>query len=66
MAPMWVISTLDFKASTTAHPMVEQCRAQCCSVHPIPLAVQVSIATSSTHGAGSICTTVEGSMSTLP
>ena len=47
-APPGVAHTLNLIARPTAQPIVEQSCAQSCSVCPIPLAIQVPIATSST------------------
>jgi len=64
--PPGVTHTLDLIARPTAQPIVEQGCAQSCSVCPIPLAIQVPIATSSTHCPRSITTPIEGSMSISP
>ena len=48
-APLGIIHTPKLKTGATAEAIVEKSCAQCCSVGPIPLAVQVSISTSSTY-----------------
>ena len=39
VAPPWILVALYLETRAATQPTVEQCRAQCCSVHPIPLAV---------------------------
>jgi len=39
VAPPWILVALYLKTCATTQSVVEQCRAQSCSVHPIPLAV---------------------------
>ena len=48
-APFSVIYALNLIARATAQPIVEQSCAQSCCVRPIPLAVQVSIPTSTAY-----------------
>lgn len=48
-APFGVINTLNLIARPTAQTVVEQSRAQGCSVRSITLAIQIPIATSPTH-----------------
>lgn len=48
-APFWVIHTPNFIARTTPQPIVEQSSAQSSSVCSIPLAVEISIPTSTTY-----------------
>lgn len=43
------VSTLYLEASAAAQPIVEKCRTQCRVVYSVPLAVQISIATSPTY-----------------
>jgi uncharacterized protein YneR len=43
VAPLWFISTLYFKTSTATKAIVEQGCAECCSIHTIALAVQVTV-----------------------
>lgn len=47
--PFGVIYTSNLIARTTAQAIVEQSSAQCCSICPIPLTVEVSIPTSTTY-----------------
>lgn len=48
VTPLSVICALYLKARTAAQPIVEQRCAQRRRVHPVPLAVQVSVPTCST------------------
>lgn len=47
-APFGITHTLNLIASPTAQPIVEKSSAQSCCVSTIPLAVEVTIPTSST------------------
>ena len=43
VTPLLVVCAFDLKARSAAQPAVEECRAQRCSVHSVPLAVQVPV-----------------------
>lgn len=48
-APLLVIVALDLIARAATGTIVEECRAECCSVRAVSLAVQVPITTSATY-----------------
>lgn len=64
--PFGVIYTSNLIARTTAQAIVEQSSAQCCSICPIPLTVEVSIPTSTTHCPRSITASIESGTSVNP
>lgn len=57
MAPSWIISTLNFKASAAALTLIEQRSTKRRRVNAIALAVQISVPTSSTCKNGSLAYT---------
>ena len=50
VAPRGVIGALEFETSAATESIVEECCAQCSCVHAVPLAVKVTVSTSSTCG----------------
>lgn len=48
VTPSRLVGTLNFEAGATAQTVTEQGRAESCSLHTIPLTVQISITTSPT------------------
>lgn len=65
-APLLIIIALNFIASSTAETIVEQRSAQSRGICTVSLAIQIAITASTTHGTGSVATTIERSMSTDP
>lgn len=66
MTPFRVVGTFDFETRATTLPVVEQGSAQRGRVNSVPLAVQVSVPTSSPHGSGGVGAAVEGGVGGLP